>query len=58
MAHDWMIAQLDAMAAYAQVNGLSALAQALHDAKLLALTEIASQPTAPPKDRPPSDQGH
>jgi hypothetical protein len=42
MAHDWIIAQLDAMTAYADANNLPALAQALRDAKLLALTEIAS----------------
>lgn len=51
MAHDWMIAQLDAMAAYAASNDLPALAQALRDAKLLALTEIASRDTRAPKAR-------
>ncbi len=52
MAHDWMIEQLGAMAAYAAANGLPALAQALQDAKLLALTEIASlDPSPPPKAR-------
>jgi hypothetical protein len=49
MAHDWMIAQLDAMAAYAASNDLPALAQALREAKLLALTEIASRDARAPK---------
>lgn len=49
MAHDWMIAQLDAMVAYAASNDLPALAQALCDAKLLALTEIASLNTRAPR---------
>ena len=44
MGHDWIIAQLDAMSAYALRNDLPALARALHDAKLVGLTEIASAP--------------
>jgi hypothetical protein len=43
MAHDWIITQLDGMAAYALANGLPALAAALRDAKLVALTELASR---------------
>jgi hypothetical protein len=58
MAHDWMIAQLDAMVAYAARNDLPALRDALADARLVALTEIASRsggddppaPSAPPTD--------
>lgn len=56
MAHDWIIMQLDAMAAYAAQNGLSALREALHQARLTALLEIAAcdgdgaglPPRAPP----------
>ncbi|MFN4059091.1 MAG: hypothetical protein ACK4HW_13120 [Roseinatronobacter sp.] len=50
MAHDWIIAQLDAMVAYAARNDLPAIRDALSDARLVALTEIASRDAG---DEPP-----
>ncbi|MCC5992346.1 MAG: hypothetical protein JJT99_07455 [Rhodobacteraceae bacterium] len=43
MCHDWLVAQLDAMKQYAERNDLPALAQELHNARLVALVEIAGQ---------------
>lgn len=43
MCHDWLVAQLDAMKAYADRNDLPALAQELHKARLVAVVEIAGQ---------------
>jgi len=43
MAHDWLIAELEGLRDYAALNGLVALAEHLDQARLLALTEIASQ---------------
>lgn len=43
MCHDWLVAQLDAMTDYAAKNDLPALAQELHNARLVALVEIAGQ---------------
>lgn len=42
MAHDWILDVLADLRAYANKNGLSALADELDDATLVAATEIAS----------------
>jgi hypothetical protein len=58
MGHDWIIAQLDAMVAYAARNDLPALRAALAEARLIALTEIASRGSPddpPPSSAPPTD---
>ena len=46
MAHDWLIAELEGLRDYAALNGLVALAEHLDQARLLAMTEIASRPDA------------
>jgi hypothetical protein len=43
MGHEWVIAQLDAMEQYCQINGLPRLAESLADARLLATLEILGQ---------------
>lgn len=42
LKHEWMIAVLDDLVAYAQRNGLPALAEHLEQARLLAQTELAN----------------
>lgn len=44
MKHDWMIRVLEDLQRYATGNGMSALAEHLDQARLLALTEAASLP--------------
>ncbi len=43
MAHDWIMDVLTDLKSYARANGLSALAEHLDDARLVAQVEIASQ---------------
>ncbi|MDD7970368.1 hypothetical protein [Roseinatronobacter alkalisoli] len=52
MRHDWLVAQLDAMKLYALENDLPTLAQNLQNAKLVALTEIASVDAVPAPAQP------
>jgi len=40
--HDWMIRVLEDLQSYARINGMTALAEHLDQARLLALTEAAS----------------
>ncbi len=42
MPHDWMIRVLEDLRAYARLNGLTALADELDQARMLAMTEIAN----------------
>ncbi len=42
MAHDWILDVLADLKTYARKNGLSALAEELDDATLIAAAEIAS----------------
>jgi hypothetical protein len=42
MQHQWLISELEGLRDYAALNGLPALAAHLDQARLLALTEIAS----------------
>lgn len=42
MRHDWIIRVLEDLQTYAQVHGLTALAEHLDQARLLALAEIAN----------------
>lgn len=42
MQHQWLIAELEALRDFAALNGLNAVADHLDQARLLALTEIAS----------------
>jgi len=42
MQHQWLISQIEGLRDYAALNGLPALAAHLDQARLLALTEIAS----------------
>ncbi|MCC5986429.1 MAG: hypothetical protein JJT95_02030 [Pararhodobacter sp.] len=44
MKHEWMIRVIDDLAAYAGKNGMPALAEHLHEARLLAITEMANLP--------------
>lgn len=44
MQHEWIIRVLEDMQNYAQLHGLVALTEQLDQARLLALTEIASMP--------------
>ena len=44
MKHDWMIRVLEDLQRYANGNGMTALAEHLDQARLLALTEAASLP--------------
>ncbi len=44
MKHDWMIRVLEDLQRYARGHGMSALAEHLDQARLLALTEAASLP--------------
>ena len=48
--HDWMIGVIEDMVAYARAHGLPALAEHLDQGRLLALTEIASQPEPVPEE--------
>lgn len=48
MANDWIIDVIADLKTYAETNGLSALADQLGDATLVAATEIASE-----RDRAP-----
>ena len=43
MAHDWILDVLADLKTYARKNGLSALADELDEATLIAATEIASE---------------
>lgn len=42
MQHEWLISQIEGLRDYASLNGLPALAAHLDQARLLAMTEIAS----------------
>lgn len=42
--HDWMIRVLEDLQLYARANAMTALAEHLDQARLLALTEAASLP--------------
>lgn len=44
MRHDWIIRVLEDLQTYARAHGLTALADHLDQARLLALTEIANLP--------------
>lgn len=44
MPHDWLIKTLEDLQTYARQHALTALAEHLDQARLLALTEIASLP--------------
>ena len=46
MAHEWLIRVLGDLQTYARMHDLVALADHLDQARLLALTEIASLPSA------------
>lgn len=46
MPHDWIIEVLDDLKTYARENKLDALALQIEDARLVALTEIASKPAS------------
>ena len=48
MAHDWIFDVLADLKTYATKNGLSALADELDEATLIAATEIASMEGKPP----------
>lgn len=50
MQHEWIIRVLEDMQGYARMHGLAALAEHLDQARLLALTEIASLAPSPPDD--------
>jgi hypothetical protein len=52
MAHQWLINELEGLRDYAELNGLSALAEHLEQARLLAHAEIA---TRQPEPAMPSD---
>ena len=51
MRHDWIIRVLEDLQTYARAHGLTALADHLDQARLLALAEIANLPDA--GDDPP-----
>lgn len=44
MQHEWMIRVLEDLQSYADIHDLAALAEHLDQARLLAMTEIASLP--------------
>jgi hypothetical protein len=50
MEHDWMVREIEGLRDYARLNGLTALAEALDQARLLAQVEIATRlaHSAPP----------
>lgn len=48
LAHDWMIRVLEDLLSYARMHGLNALADALDQARMLAIAEIAN---LEPRDR-------
>lgn len=58
MAHQWLINELEGLRDYAALNGLSALAAHLEQARLLAHAEIANRAPdqgaggSPPASRP------
>ncbi|HPD93815.1 MAG: hypothetical protein H6900_06910 [Rhodobacter sp.] len=48
MAHEWMIRVLEDLLTYARLHGLTALAEMLDQARMLAIAEIAN---LEPRDR-------
>ena len=44
MQHEWMIRVLEDLQSYADIHDLAALAEHLDQARLLAMTEVASLP--------------
>ena len=56
MQHEWMIRVLEDLQTYARMHGLASLAEHLDQARLLALTEVASlavQATGQPDEGEP-----
>lgn len=41
MAHDWLVGEIAALRDFAELNGLARLAEALDEARLVALIELA-----------------
>lgn len=53
MKHEWLIHEIEGLRDFARLNGLDRLAEALDQARLVALIETAADD--PAETRPPDD---